>query len=40
MTGLLAQAVGTWVLHPVCIVLFMLMLGCWLALPKVNKREE
>jgi fucose permease len=40
VTGLLAQAVGTYVLHPVCIVLFALMLGCWFALPKVPKRAE
>ena len=31
-TGLLAQGVGTWVLHPICIGLFVGMLGCWWAL--------
>jgi fucose permease len=29
LTGLLAQSVGTYVLHPVCIGLFCVMLGCW-----------
>lgn len=41
MTGLLAQAVGdTSVLHPICIGLFVVMLGCWIGLPKVVKRTE
>ncbi|TLD37967.1 MFS general substrate transporter [Venturia nashicola] len=40
LTGLLAQVSGTWVLHPICISFFVLMLLCWLALPSVNKREE
>ena len=39
-TGLLAQEVGTWVLHPICIALFGGMVGCWAALPRVRKREE
>jgi fucose permease len=39
-TGLLAQAVGTWVLHPVCVVLFVAMLGGWYALPEDGKRED
>ncbi|OCK83446.1 MFS general substrate transporter [Lepidopterella palustris CBS 459.81] len=39
-TGLLAQAVGTWVLHPVCIGLFVLMLVCWFVLPRVQKPTE
>lgn len=40
LTGLLAQVSGTWVLHPICIGFFVLMLLCWIALPSVNKREE
>jgi fucose permease len=40
LTGLLAQAVGTYVLHPVCIGLFVVMLSCWFLLPKVERREE
>jgi len=40
LTGLLAQTSGTYVLHPVCIGLFVLMLGCWFSLPKVPKRQE
>jgi len=39
-TGLLAQAVGTYVLHPVCIGLFVVMLICWFVLPRVRKRTE
>jgi fucose permease len=39
-TGLIAQAAGTWVLHPVCIGLFVIMLGCWAPLPKEEKRDE
>ena len=40
LTGLLAQEVGTWVLHPICIALFAVMVGCWSLLPRVVKREE
>lgn len=39
-TGLLAQEVGTWVLHPICLALFAGMLGCWVGLPRVGKRRE
>ncbi|KAH0541277.1 hypothetical protein FGG08_004201 [Glutinoglossum americanum] len=39
-TGIMAQAVGTFVLHPVCIALFVAMEGCWFLLPKVSKRKE
>lgn len=39
-TGILAQAVGAFVLHPMCIGFFIVMLGCWVALPKVRKRTE
>ena len=39
-TGLLAQEVGTWVLHPICIALFAGMVGCWVGLPKLVKRRE
>jgi fucose permease len=37
MTGILAQAVGTFVLHPICIALFVVMLACWLTMPKITK---
>ncbi|KAI9703874.1 MAG: hypothetical protein M1836_007646 [Candelina mexicana] len=37
-TGILAQAVGTFVLHPICIGLFVCMEVCWFCLPKVRKR--
>lgn len=38
LTGILAQAVGTFVLHPVAIGLFTTMLGLWFFLPDVRKR--
>ena len=38
-TGLLAQQAGTWVLHPICVGLFGMMVGCWWGLPRVGKRE-
>ncbi|KAF2672216.1 MFS general substrate transporter [Microthyrium microscopicum] len=40
LTGLVAQAKGTWVLHPICIGLFVLMGTCWYCLPTVEKRSE
>ncbi|EMC91884.1 hypothetical protein BAUCODRAFT_152246 [Baudoinia panamericana UAMH 10762] len=40
LTGLLAQAFGTWVLHPVCIGFYCFMLGCWALLPRIAKRTE
>ncbi|KAH0297534.1 MFS general substrate transporter, partial [Aureobasidium melanogenum] len=40
LTGLLAQAVGTFVLHPICIGLFVIMVGCWYGLPNKVKRTE
>ena len=40
LTGLLAQAAGTWVLHPITIGLCALMMGCWLALPRIPKRSD
>ncbi|KAI0802137.1 major facilitator superfamily transporter [Xylaria sp. FL0064] len=39
-TGLLAQAVGTFVLHPIAIGLFASMLVCWFVLPETRKRTE
>lgn len=40
ITGLLAQAVGTWVLHPIVIALFVVMLLCWYGIPNERKRTE
>lgn len=40
ITGLLAQAVGTFVLHPIVIFLFMVMLLCWWGIPSERKRSE
>lgn len=39
MTGLLAQAVGTFVLHPICIALFVVMIGCGVGLPKMPAKR-
>ena len=39
-TGILAQAVGTFVLHPIAIALFGAMTGCWFGLPHKPKRME
>lgn len=39
-TGILAQGVGTWVLHPICVGLFAGMVGCWVGLPRVVKRRD
>jgi hypothetical protein len=39
-TGILAQAVGTFVLHPIAIGLFAVMLGSWYGIPNVRKRRE
>lgn len=40
LTGLLAQVVGTYVLHPICIGFCVIMLGFWAALPRLVKRKE
>ncbi|KAI1386233.1 MFS general substrate transporter [Hypoxylon trugodes] len=39
-TGLLAQAAGTFVLHPIAIGLFAVMCLCWLGQPSIRKRTE
>lgn len=39
-TGILAQAAGTFVLHPIAIGLFVVMLLCWYYLPTPGKRTE
>ncbi|KAL8944312.1 MAG: hypothetical protein Q9216_000496 [Gyalolechia sp. 2 TL-2023] len=39
-TGLLAQEVGTWVLHPICVGLFVGMVVLWGCLPRLGKKEE
>lgn len=38
MTGLLAQAVGTFVLHPICIACYVIMALCWRLLPVGNRK--
>lgn len=40
LTGLLAQFRGTFVLHPICIAAYVVMLGCWASLPRVKKSTE
>ncbi|KAK4494417.1 hypothetical protein PRZ48_014715 [Zasmidium cellare] len=37
LTGLIAQGAGTYVLHPICIAVYVVMLGCWTILPRVKK---
>ncbi|KAF6786832.1 major facilitator superfamily transporter [Colletotrichum sojae] len=39
-TGILAQAAGTWVLHPIAIGLFAVMMASWYGVPYVRKRKE
>jgi fucose permease len=39
-TGIIAQAVGTFVLHPISIALFGVMLACWHGLPIRRTRVE
>lgn len=39
-TGLLSQASGTFVLHPIAIGLFGAMLVCWYGLPSGSKRKD
>ncbi|EFQ34741.1 major facilitator superfamily transporter [Colletotrichum graminicola] len=40
MTGILAQASGTWVLHPIAIGLFAVMMASWYGVPHSRKRSE
>jgi len=40
ITGLLAQVAGTFVLHPIAIFLFGVMVACWYGLPNRPKRTE
>ncbi|KAM3479201.1 hypothetical protein MY5147_001816 [Beauveria neobassiana] len=40
IVGLLAQAVDTWVLHPIVIVAFIGMLLCWFGIPEEKRRSE
>ncbi|KAJ5654022.1 hypothetical protein N7490_001025 [Penicillium lividum] len=40
LTGIISQHVGTMVLHPICIGLYIVMATSWLLLPKISKRSE
>ncbi|KAJ3474857.1 hypothetical protein NLG97_g9664 [Lecanicillium saksenae] len=40
IVGLVAQAVDTWVLHPIVIFLFLGMLLCWYGIPYEKTRSE
>lgn len=37
LTGLVAQSAGTFVMHPICIAFYVLMLAGWAALPRLKK---
>ncbi|KAL4957199.1 major facilitator superfamily domain-containing protein [Aspergillus filifer] len=39
-TGLVSQKSGVWVLHPICVGLYGVMLGGWVGLPRGRKRDE
>lgn len=39
-TGLIAQKVGTMVLHPISIGLYAVMISAWIGLPPIRKRSE
>lgn len=40
LTGLLAQKLGTVVLHPICLALYVVMIVSWACLPKMLKRSD
>ncbi|KOC07302.1 bypass of stop codon protein [Aspergillus flavus AF70] len=40
LTGILAQSMGTMVLHPICLVLYAVMIISWCTLPGISKRSE
>lgn len=40
LTGLAAQSIATWVLHPICVGAFVLMLACWICLPRIRKPTD
>lgn len=40
ITGLLAQKLGTVVLHPIVLISFASMIVAWLLLPQIRKRKE
>lgn len=40
VVGLIAQAVDTWVLHPIVIFLFVAMMVCWYGIPTPKRRNE
>jgi fucose permease len=40
LTGLLAQQAGTWVLHPICISLFVAMIGTWFLLSEKHRSTD
>lgn len=39
VTGLFAQAVGTFVLHPICIFQYVVMVACWYGVPAVVNKS-
>lgn len=40
LVGILSQATGTFVLHPIAIGLFGMMIACWYGIPNIGKRKE
>lgn len=40
MTGLLAQKFNPGVLHPVALGCYAVMVGCWISLPRVERKRE
>ncbi|RAO69918.1 uncharacterized protein BHQ10_005930 [Talaromyces amestolkiae] len=40
VTGILAQSVGTVVLHPICLGLYGAMILTWMLLPRTSRRED
>ena len=40
LTGVLAEHVGIFVLHPICVGLFVMMVVCWFFLPRLHGRSR
>lgn len=40
VTGVVSQRVGTWVVNPVAVGLFAVMVAVWMLLPRLSKRRE
>ncbi|KAF4984113.1 hypothetical protein FDECE_17152 [Fusarium decemcellulare] len=40
ITGLLAQVMGPFILHPICLFLYLVMMFCWYCIPAGEKRQD